>query len=261
MRHLPMDNKMNRVIPIIIGVSIIHNRIRATTMIRWTAGIDNLTTIAMMIWVEIMAGTKMRTLTHTMIKLWVETNEEATTTSISKIIVTNRTTTVINSRNWTSSRVGKFKCIILRSTGMRTRMSVLTRPLKPLNRNFTSPIRMTISHRWLANRILKVTITTPRIITIIFSKITIFNNETGTIRLITRVLLNSSSMEDLIQSSTGINTSGHRMDNHLKTTFNRISSNINQITTTTTPIMSLTLRHPSLVRHSWTCLNRHLHQI
>ncbi len=69
MRLLPTDNKMTRMIPTIIGVSINHSKIGDTTMIRCMVGIDKSTTIARMIWVVITAGTQMKILTHTMIKI------------------------------------------------------------------------------------------------------------------------------------------------------------------------------------------------
>ena len=111
-----------------------------------------------------------------------------------KIIAINRTTTVINSKDLTNSKVEKFKYIILKLIGTRIQMLDQTQLRRLSNHNSLFQKRKIISHR------LKI----PKTIITFLRTITIFNNVTELNHLITKVYPNNSN-KDPLQNKIGNN--------------------------------------------------------
>lgn len=194
MHHLHMQgNKMTsfRMIPIIIGVSINPSKIRDITTSRWTVVIDSITT--MMKWMG-MVKTQTKISILIKIKVWMEIIEVVSNNNRIKIIAINRTTTVINSKDLTNSKVEKFKYIILKLIGTRIQMLDQTQLRRLSNHNSLFQKRKIISHRL---KIHKTIITFLR-------TITIFNNATELNHLITKVYPNNSN-KDPFQNKIGNN--------------------------------------------------------
>lgn len=171
----------------------------------------------------------------------MEIIEEVNNNNRIKIIAISRITTVINSRDLTNSRAGKFKCIILKLIGMRIQMWGQTQLRRLSSHNSLFQKRKIISLRL---KIHKIIITFLRIITI-------SNSATGLILLITKLYPNNSN-KDLCPNKIGNNLSNKitTKDLLLRMNSNRINFNNNQIISIIILTMSLTNRLLSLVHRS-----------